>query len=73
LNLKAGYLLINEMRVQIDGTTRVMDQKGAPIDPAELRSKRWVYFEMEEGRAKKIYLLPHYINARERQNFRFIK
>ncbi len=78
-NIKAGYLLINEMRIYIDRSTQVMDARGAPIPVAELKQKRWVYMEIEKdsaqmtARAKKIYLLPHYIKPGERQKFPFMR
>ena len=78
-NLKGGYLLINEMRIQIDRTTQVMDDRGAPISSAELKPKRWVYMEIEKtsvktaAKAKKIYLLPYYVKPAEKQRFSFMK
>jgi len=78
-NLKAGYLLINEMRIYIDGTTRVMDQREIPVSLAELKPKKWVYLEMEKDGvqnifcAKKIYLLPHYVKPDQRRRFSFMK
>lgn len=76
--LKSGYLIINEMRVNIDKTTKVMDHRETPIPITELQPKRWVYMEVEQDqsqkttRAKKIYLLPRYINPEERKNFPFM-
>ena len=78
-NLKGGYLLINEMRIQIDRTTQVMDDRGAPLSSAELKPKRWVYMEIEKtsvktaAKAKKIYLLPYYVKPAEKQRFPFMK
>jgi len=78
-NLKAGYLLINEMRVYIDKMTQVMDHREIPIPVTELKPKRWVYVEIvkDPGQktllAKKIYLLPHYVNPEEKQRFPFMK
>ena len=78
-NLKAGYLFINEMRVHIQQATQIMDSRGKPITIAELKPKKWVYMEVERDstqkiiRAKKIYLLPHYIKPGEKSNFSFMK
>ncbi len=78
-NLKGGYLLINEMRIYIDRTTQVMDDRGAPLPATELKPARWVYMEIEQdsnkltARAKKIYLLPRYIKPGEKQRFSFMK
>lgn len=77
-NPKAGYLIINEIRVYIDKTTQVMDHRGTPILLTEFQSKRWVYMEVEKDqskkmmKAKKIYLLPRYINPEERKKFPFM-
>jgi hypothetical protein len=75
---KAGYLIINEIRVYIDKTTRVMDHRGTPILLTELQPKKWVYMEIVQDqnkkkiRANKIYLLPRYINPEERKKFPFM-
>ncbi len=69
----AGCLLINEMRVRIDGATQIMDRKGTPNDPGELKAKKRVYLEMDEGRARETCLPPRCINPGERPNFRFMK
>jgi hypothetical protein len=77
-NLKAGYLLINEMRIYVDRVTQVMDDRGVLIPVTELKPKRWIYVELEKDpvrktiKARKIYLLPHYVSA-ERQKYSFMK
>lgn len=76
-DLKAGYLIINEIRVNIDKTTQVMDHRETPIPITELQPKRWVYMEVEKDskkmmRAKRIYLLPRYIAPEERKKFPFM-
>jgi hypothetical protein len=78
-NLKGGYLLINEMRIYIDRETQVMDDRGTPLPATELKPRRWVFMEIEKdsvkttAKAKKIYLLPHYIKPGEKQRFSFMK
>ena len=78
-NLKASYLLINEMRIYINGTTKIMDQDSKPIQVTLLKPKNWVYMEIEKDsnqkyfRAKKIYLLPHYVNSGEKKRYSFMK
>ena len=78
-NLKAGYLLINEMRIHIDKVTQVTDRYGTPISAAELKPKGWVYIEIEKdpikniSKAKKIYLLPRYVTPPEKGRFSFMK
>jgi len=78
-NLKAGYLLINEMRIHIDKVTQVMDRYGTPISTAELKPREWVYMEIEKDpikktvKARKIYLLPRYVTPAEKRRFSFMK
>lgn len=77
-NPKAGYLFINEMRVYIDRTTQIMNHYGTSIPITELKPKKFVYIEMEKdpnqsiNKAKKIYLLPHYINPQDKGKFSFM-
>lgn len=76
-NHKAGYLIINEMRIYIDKTTQVMDHREKLIPVTEFQPKRWVYMEVEKDskkmmRAKRIYLLPRYIAPEERKRFPFM-
>jgi len=78
-DLNSGYLLINEMRVYLNSSTRVMDHRGTDIDPAGLKPKKWVYLELEkEGeknrlKARKVYLLPHYVGPDQKRQFVFMK
>ena len=77
-NLKAGYLLINEMRVYVDSSTAIMDRWGKVLPATELKSKNWVYLELEKApanrmKARKIYLLPRYVKPEERKQFAFMK
>lgn len=78
-NLKMGYLFINETRIYIDQKTQTMDHRGGLIPVSELKPKKWVYMEVENDpikqtfKAKKIYLLPHYVNPNEKQKFSFMK
>ncbi len=78
-DLKAGYLLINEMRVSVDSNTKVLDHRQAPIPVTEIKPKRWVYVELEKGtrqkmiRVTKIYLLPSYVNQKSKKDFPFMK
>ena len=78
-NPKAGYLLINEMKIYIDQKTQLMDIHKGSIPLSEFRPKRWVYLEIEKDPnekkfiARKIYLLPHYVNPKEKGRFSFMK
>jgi len=78
-NFKGGYILINEMKVYINKTTQVMDHREIPVPITELKPKRWVYMEVKKNSngnkitAKKIYLLPYYINPEERRKYSFMR
>jgi hypothetical protein len=78
-NLKAGYLLINEMKIYIDKTTKVMDHRERNIPITEFQTKKWVYMEIEKDpdkktiHARKIYLLPHYVPQEGKRKFSFMK
>ena len=78
-NLRAGYLLVNEMRVYLNSSTQIMDHLGGTLPATELKPKKWVYIEFEKDlahnatKARKIYLLPHYISPKERKQYAFMK
>jgi len=78
-NLKTSYLLINEMRIYFDGSTKIMDRNSKPIPVTLLKPKNWVYMEIEKDstqkyfKAKKIYLLPNYVNPKEKKIYSFMK
>ncbi len=78
-NLKAGYLLINEMRIYLSPSTQIMDHRGAPLPATELKPKKWVYLEVEKDparnaiKAKKIYILPRYVRPEEKRQYAFMK
>ncbi len=77
-NPKAGYLFINEMRVYYDRATLLMDEREVPIPITEFTAKKWVYMEVEKDprgriRARRMYLLPHYIDPKERKKLSFMR
>ncbi len=78
-NFKSGYLFINEMKIYIHKTTRLMNHREIDIPINEFQPKRWVYMEIEKDQngkiivAKKIFLLPHYVNSQEKRKFPFMK
>jgi len=78
-NPAAGYLLINEMRIHIDKRTQILNAHNVSIPITELKPKRWVYIETEKDpvlkidRARKIYLLPRYINPQEVNRYPFMR
>jgi len=78
-NLRAGYLLINEMRIHVDQVTQIMDQYGTSIPVTRLKPRGWVYIEIEKDpiekitKAHKIILLPRYVTPAEKKRFSFMK
>ena len=79
VNLKAGYLLINEMRIYLNPSTQIMDHRGVHLPATELKPKKWVYLEVEKDparnaiKAKKIYILPRYVRPEEKRQYAFMK
>jgi len=78
-NLKAGYLFVNEMRIYLDSSTQILDHRGGVLQAGDLKPKRWVYLEIEKEparnalRARRIYLLPHYVSPEKKRQFAFMK
>lgn len=72
-------IVVNERSIAFDQNTIVHNQKGSPIPRENLRAKAWVYIEGAKDRAhkrivaQKIYLLPKYIDEREKHRYPFIK
>jgi hypothetical protein len=79
LDLKKSMLVVNERTFVWDQNTTFYNEKGSPITIDKLRTKGWVYIEGENDKvnkrwvAKKIYLLPKYIDRKERQLYPFIQ
>jgi hypothetical protein len=75
---KKKMIAVNERSFTIDHNTLVYNEKGSPIPQEALTTKRWVYIEGTKDKsqrkfAKKIYLLPKYIDEKERHLYPFIK
>lgn len=79
LDLKKSMLVVNEKTFFWDQNTVFYNEKGAPITIDKLKTKGWVYIEGENDKvrkgwvAKKIYLLPKYIDRKERYLYPFIQ
>jgi hypothetical protein len=79
LDLKKSTVVINEMTFVWDQHTTFHNEGGSPIAIDKLRTKGWVYIEGENDKvhkrrvAKKIYMLPKYINREERHLYPFIQ
>ena len=78
LDWKKKMITVNERLFAFDQNTIVHDEKGSPIPQDNLKTKTWVYIEgikdkSQKKMAKKIYLLPKYIDEKEKHLYPFIK
>lgn len=79
LDLKKKTIIINERTFTYDENTIIQNGKGSPVTLDNLRARTWVYIEGVEDKAhkrvvaKKIYLLPKYIDEKEKNLYPFIK
>ncbi len=79
LDLKKNTMIINERAFTWDQNTVIHNEKGSPVTLDNLRARTWVYIEGVEDKAhkrvvaKKIYLLPKYIDGKEKNLYPFIK
>jgi hypothetical protein len=79
LNLKSRVMVVNETTFSWDENTTFNNAKGIPVPLEQLRTKTWVYVEGEYDKvrktmsAKKVYLLPKYIERKERHLYPFIQ
>lgn len=77
--LSKNLMIVNERRYVWDQKTVFFNDKGSAITVDKLQTKAWVYIEGEEDRinkrvwAKKIYLLPKYINEKEKHLYPFME
>ena len=79
LDLEKNVMTVNERLFVLDSQTSVRDEKDYPISVDRLKPEAWVYVEGENNKvikklvAKKIYLLPKYIEKRERHLYPFME
>ena len=79
LDLKKNMMIVNERTFVWDPKTIFYNEKGSPITVDKLRTKTWVYIEgvrdnIKKGViAEKIYLLPKYIDEKEKSRYPFIQ
>jgi hypothetical protein len=78
LDLKKRVMMVNETTFFCDGNTVFNDSKGVLIPVDKFKIKAWVYVEGEKDKgnkkvAKKVYLLPKYIEEKERYLYPFIQ
>ena len=79
LDLKKNMMIVNERTFVWDQKTIFYNEKGSPITVDKLNTKTWVYIEgMRENVkkrvvAEKIYLLPKYIDEKEKYRYPFMQ
>ncbi len=78
LDWKKKVIVVNERSFSFDQNTIVHNEKGSPVPQDNLRAKTWVFIEGVKDKsqkkvAKKIYLLPKYIDEKEKHLYPFIK
>ena len=78
LDLYRNVMTVNEKVFVLDSQTTIKDEKDHPISIDRLKPEAWVYVEGENNRAikklvaKKIYLLPKYVERKERHLYPFM-
>ena len=78
LDWRKKMITVNERSFAFDQNTIVYSEKGSPIPQDRLKTKTWVFIEGVKDKsqkkvAKKIYLLPKYIDEKEKRLYPFIK
>ena len=78
LDWKQKIITVNERSFAFNQNTVVHDEKGSPVPQDNLKTKTWVFVEGVKDKsqkkvAKKIYLLPKYIDEKEKHLYPFIK
>ena len=78
LDLYRNAVTVNEKVFVLDSKTTIKDEKDHPISIDRLKPEAWVYVVGENNKtikklvAKKIYLLPKYIERKERHLYPFM-
>jgi len=78
LDFKKKIITVNEREFAFDKNTIVHNEKGSPIPQDNLKTKTWVFVEGVKDKSQKklatrIYLLPKYIDDKEKHLYPFIK
>lgn len=72
-------MIVNEKSFVWNQNTAIYDSKSSPINIDKFRPKTWVYIEGEKDKTNgriiinKIYLLPKYINKKEKHLYPFME
>ena len=79
ISLEKRMMMINEGLFFWDEKTIFSNHKGSSITPETFKKNSWVYIEGEKDKAingiriRKIYLLPKYIDSKERSRYPFMQ
>jgi hypothetical protein len=79
INFSKKLMVVNEKQLVWNQATAMNNEKGSPTSFDKLKPKSWVYVEGVENKldkriiANRIYLLPKYIDGKERHLYPFIK
>jgi len=79
IDFKNNLFFVNEKPFIFDKNTIISDEKGNTIPLDRIKKNVWVYIEWsgsiekKNAVAKKIYLLPRYIDKKDKNLYQFIK
>jgi len=78
LDWKKKMIIVNERSFSFNQNTIVHNEKGSPVPQENLKTKTWVFIEGTKDKsqkklARKIYILPKYIDEKEKRLYPFIK
>jgi hypothetical protein len=79
LDAVKGIMIVNEKTFLYGPGTTVCDEKGTPTTADKLRINTWVYIEgMKQGpkkrvKAEKIYILPKFVQEKEKHLYPFMR
>jgi hypothetical protein len=79
LDLKKNVMIANERLFELNTKTTIHNNRGAAITIDQLKPKTWVYVEGLRDKkkrgivAQKIYVIPKYIEDKDKRLYPFIK
>jgi len=79
LDVNKNTMIVNEKLFVWRENTAIYNDKGSPLTIDKFKPKSWVYIEGERDKnnrqiiIKKIYLLPKYVDKRERHLYPFME
>jgi len=79
LDVKKNTMIVNEKLFVWSQNTSIYNDKGSPITIDQFKPKAWVYIQGERDKnnnriiIQKIYLLPKYIDKKERPRYPFME